>query len=193
MLLRVAGQRDAAMPIEAFEQHLHLDRGEVLDFVDRDVPVAEGAPPPPIQWANAKLPGAQQQCVVFRIELGLTLRIAFESLEELFVSALVPFDEASNLLWIERRRALASRDLVEEIAVGQDAGPIVERLRGRLLSRSSPHLLRQCGFDDRVELHALDERGRIVAHGARELGEVTNPLLRGPLVKRRDADAGQSE
>src|SRR5207249_2608714 len=41
VLLRVAHQGDAAAVVEAVEQHLDLDRREVLHLVDGHVPVAE--------------------------------------------------------------------------------------------------------------------------------------------------------
>ena len=98
MLLRVSSQRQAAVVVEAIQQHLDLDGREILHLVDHSVPVAQRLTPP--EAPDPQLIRAQQQRIVLRLEAGLQLAVTRHPLEEIVELTVEPVDEL-----IQRRSA----------------------------------------------------------------------------------------
>src|SRR5262249_61006211 len=67
-LLRVAGERERAVLVEAAEQHAQLERRELLHLVDRDVPVGQRAALGAAERADAVLEGGQQERMYIGVE-----------------------------------------------------------------------------------------------------------------------------
>ena len=94
MLLGVAGHRDARVVLEAVEQDAYLERREILDLVDGDMPILNAPPGTSDEWADAQLPCPQEQCVVLGIERGIGFGITARAQSDLLETAPVPVHES---------------------------------------------------------------------------------------------------
>jgi hypothetical protein len=183
----VARERNAPLPVEAPEQHLHLERREVLDFVDGDVPVAQGTPAPPAQRANAELPGAKEKGVVLRVEFGLDRVVSGLPREHLLAIAPVPVREAADLRGREHTRRLARADLFQQGLPGEHAGPVIHCLLPPRRPLDLPNVLLEGDTQRRVQLQALHLGGRVAPGRRGEGREVPAALRRRPVAVGEDA------
>ena len=103
MLLRIARQGDAAALVETIEQHLHLERGEVLHLVDGDMPVAQRSLGRGRQRADAQLPGAQQAAHDPRHRAPPGPPVAGEPGVQLLVALAIPIGGALTISSVRER------------------------------------------------------------------------------------------
>ena len=157
VLLGIAGQCDALVAVQAFEQDVDLERGEILYLVDRNVTVTQRAPSAQAQWANPQLPRAKQQRVVLGIQLRMALGVPLQPRKEFLVAPLVPFDESSDFLLRKSAGCVFGAYLDEQLLLGERTRPVVERLVGALRSADSPNLFGKCGLHGGMEFQALNE------------------------------------
>src|SRR6185369_4145871 len=114
---------------EAAEQHLHLDRREVLHLVDRDVPVAERRTAASRQRPDAELPGAEKERVVLGVELRLRRAVAVRPGEDALALIAVGGGGALDLVTGERARRDLREHAREKLGVAERAAPVVQRLQ----------------------------------------------------------------
>ena len=101
LLLGVARECDAAAIVEATEQHLNLDQGEILHLVDGYVSKIQRLLALLSQRADPQLPRPQEQCVVLGVEIGVALGVALQPGEELLVSAPTPLGEIPDVGFVD--------------------------------------------------------------------------------------------
>ncbi|MFO0004392.1 MAG: hypothetical protein ACK559_25020, partial [bacterium] len=149
----VAGEGDGALFIAGAEEHLHLDRREVLHLVEHRMGVDQGLAPT-LDGAHAELPQAEQQGVVFGVEAGVLLVVALgEGLQRLGLHR-DPRDRPVELLVVQ----VVADGGLQRGPVGQHRREVFDELLGVFAPGRAGDVPGEEVHHRRVQLQAHDGR-----------------------------------